>query len=160
MISLWISYHFLFATISCVHPSLWIDVIMIFIYLESYTLERSCISIWYPLLSRPPFRSCFISLVAPWRCVSWVRILYRCILMHSFVVKIIFFSCLSWRGFCHFYWYPSSWKSYPFYIFTTGCHKHRLFIWLVVSLWTHLLLCVVMIGLALCISFIQEDIDA
>ena len=61
---------------------------------------------------------------------------------------------------CHFYWYPSSWQSYPFYIFTIGCHKHRLFIWLVVSLWTHLLLCVGMIGLALCISFIQEYIDA
>ena len=35
-------------TISCVHPSLWIDIIMIFIYLESYTLERSYIFSGYP----------------------------------------------------------------------------------------------------------------
>ena len=35
-------------TISCVHPSLWIDIIMIFIYLESYTLERSYIFNGYP----------------------------------------------------------------------------------------------------------------
>ena len=40
--------------------------------------------------SRPPCLSCIISLVAPWNHFSWVRILYRCILMHSFVVKSVF----------------------------------------------------------------------
>ena len=50
-ISYWYMYDFLLdilflcvVTISGVHPSLWIDIIMILIYLESYTLERSCIS--------------------------------------------------------------------------------------------------------------------
>ena len=160
MTSLWISYYFLFATISSVHSSLWIDIIMIFIYLESYTLERNYISRRYPF-----FHDHLVFLVS---FLWWLRE-SLCLECGSYIVaswctllwwRSFFFSCLSWRGFCHLYWFPSSWQSYPFYIFTTGCHKHRLFIWLVVSLWTHLLLCVRMIGLALCISFIPEYIDA
>ncbi len=53
--SYWYIYDFLLdilflrvVTISCVYPSLWIDIIMIFIYLEPYTLERNYISRWYP----------------------------------------------------------------------------------------------------------------
>ena len=159
MTSLGISYSFLFATILCVHPSLWIDIIMIFIYLESYTLLRSCISIWYPLLSRPPFLFLFYFFGGSVKvCVSSADLI-------SFHLDALFCGedhslLLVLMRLCHFYWYPSSWQSYPFYIFTTGCHKHRLFIWLLVSMWTHLLFCVGMIGLALCISFIQEYIDA
>ena len=53
--SYWYIYDFLLdilflrvVTISCVYPSLWIDIIMIFIDLEPYTLERNYISRWYP----------------------------------------------------------------------------------------------------------------
>lgn len=44
MTSFWISCLFLLVTISCVHPSLWIYIIMIVFYLESFTHERSYIS--------------------------------------------------------------------------------------------------------------------
>ena len=95
--SCWYSYDFLLnilflpcATISCVHPSLWIYTIMIVFYLESYTHERSYISRWYPFFHDHLVFLVFISLVAPWNRLSWVRILYHCILMHSFVVKIVF----------------------------------------------------------------------
>ena len=99
-ISYWYIYDFLldilflpFVNISCVHPSLWIDIILIFIYLESYTLERSYISSWYPLLS---VHRCFPFLFLWWlregfclECRSYL-IASCCILMLSCVVKIIF----------------------------------------------------------------------
>ena len=44
MTSFWISCLFLLVTISCVHPSLWIYIIMIVFYLESWSHERSYIS--------------------------------------------------------------------------------------------------------------------
>ena len=106
--SLWISCSFLFVTISCVYPSLWIDIIMIFIYLESYTLERSYIYSWYPYS--------FMSTFAWWLCEriyleygSYIVAFWCTLLWWRYV-----FSCLSWWGFCHFDWYPSSWQSYHF----------------------------------------------
>ena len=44
MTSFWISSLFLLVTISCVHPSLWIYIIMIVFYLESFTHKTSYIS--------------------------------------------------------------------------------------------------------------------
>ena len=99
---------FPFVTIPCVHPSLWIDIIMIFIYLEYYTLERNYISSWYPFFHvhlvflmlflwwlRESFcLECVSSIIASWCTLVWWR---------------LFSSCLSLRGFCHLNWYPSSW---------------------------------------------------
>jgi len=39
---------FLFVTILCVHVSLWMYIIMIVVYLETYTHEKNYMSYWYP----------------------------------------------------------------------------------------------------------------
>ena len=87
-------------------------------------------------LLRPPCLSYVISLVAQWKFLPWVRVFYRCILMHSCVVKIIF-PMLVFTRLCHLVSLVLMRLSSS--IFTTGCHKHRFFICLLVSLWTHLL---------------------
>ena len=75
-----------------------------FVYLESYTLERSCISRWYPFFHvhlvflmlflwwlRESFcLECVSYLVASWCALVWWR---------------LFSSCLPLRGFCHLNWY-------------------------------------------------------
>ena len=40
---------FLLVTILCVHVSLWMYIIMIVVYLETYTHEKSYMSYWYPI---------------------------------------------------------------------------------------------------------------
>ena len=83
-----------------------------FVYIEPYTLERNYISSWYPFF-HVHLVFLVISLVAPWKLLPWVRVFYRCILMHSCVWWRLFSSCLSLRGFCHLNWYPSSWWASP-----------------------------------------------
>ena len=142
MTSFWISSLFLLVTISCVHPSLWIYIIMIVFYLESFTHERSYISNWYPLFFH--VHRCF-SFFSFW----WLR-------------EKICFECVSY--------FPTSWctlwpwrlfflmlvlmRVLPFQlvsllltrfllpIFTMGCHKRWFLFCLLVSLWTHFLVCV------------------
>lgn len=136
--SYWYIYDFLLdilflrvVTISCVYPSLWIDIIMIFIYLEPYTLERNYISRWYPFFHDHLVFLVFISLVAPWNRLSWVRILFPCILLHSFVVKIVFpHACLD-EAFAMSIGIPPldnaiiNWyhQLVSFSLFAMGCHK-------------------------------------
>ena len=139
MTSLWISCSFLFVTILCVHPSLWIDIIMIVIYLESYTLERTSISSWYPFLSRPPFLSHVISLVAPWKCVPWVRVISRCILMHSCVVKIFLLMLVLTRLFAILIGIPRLDEAFTFYLHH-GLSQAWLLFHFLVSLCIHLVL--------------------
>ena len=69
--------------------------------------------------------------------LSWVHVLYRCILLHSCVVKIFFSSCLSLRGFCHLNWYPSSW--WGFHLLSSPWVVASFVVIFLVSLWTHLL---------------------
>ena len=160
--SLWISCSFLFVTISCVHPSLWIDIIMIVIYLESYTLERSCISSWYPLPSRPPFLSHVISLVAPWKCVPWVRVISRCISMHSCVVKIFLLMLVLTRLFAILIGIPRLDEAFTFYLHH-GLSQAWLLFRFLVSVCILLLVVCVCVGrtcLAPCISFTQDYVDA
>ena len=89
-------------------------------------------------LSRPPCLSYFISLVAPWNRLSWVRILYRCILMHSFVVKIVFpHACLD-EAFAMSIGIPPLDKAIILYL-RHGLSQALLLMCFLVSLWTHLL---------------------
>jgi len=109
--SYWYIYDFLLdilflrvVTISCVYPSLWIDIIMIFIYVEPYTLERNYISRWYPF-----FHDHLVFLVL---FLWWLREII-CLECGSYIVASwctlvwwrLFSSCLSWWGFRHVYWY-------------------------------------------------------
>ena len=110
MTSLWISCSFLCVTISCVHPSLWIDIIMILIYLESYTLERSYISSWHPY----SFTSTFFlgGFVKGFILSAGLISLHRDALFcgeDSFSL-----ACLD-EAF-HFVWYPSSWQAIIIYL--------------------------------------------
>ena len=101
---------FPFVTISCVHPSLWIYITMIVIYLESYTRERSYISSWYPysFMSTVSF-SFYIFGGSVEAFVVWVRVLPLCILVHSCLVKIVVLVLVL--------------TSLLFPIFIMGCHK-------------------------------------
>ena len=122
MTSMWISYSFLFVTISCVHPSLWIYIIMIFIYLESYTLERSYICSWYPYS--------FTSTFTWWLCE---RIYLECgsyILLHLDAIlcgEDYFPHSYLYEDFAILIGIPRIDKAF-FSFFTMGCHKCWLFI--------------------------------
>ena len=103
-----------------------------FVYLDPYTLERNYISRWYPFfhvhlvflmlflwwLRESFFLECVSSIIASWCTLVWWR---------------LFSSCLSLRGLVSLVLMSLSSS-----IFTTGCHKHRFSICLLVSLWTHL----------------------
>ena len=53
-----------------------------------------------------------------------------------------FSSCLSWWGFCHFQLVSLLLTRFLLPIFTMGCHKRWFLFCLLVSLWTHFLVCV------------------
>ena len=136
MTSLWISCSSCCNYFGC--TSFFVDIYHHdFIYLEPYTLERNYISRWYPFFHvhlvflmlflwwlRESFcLGCVSSIVASWCTLVWWR---------------LFSLCLSLRGFCHLL-VSLVLMRLSSSIFTTGCHKHRFFICLLVSLWTHLL---------------------
>ena len=79
-----------------------------FVYLESYTLERSCISSWYPFFH---VHLIFLMLFLWWLCESFCLecVSYIVASWRTLVWWRLFSSCLSLRGFCHLNWYPSSW---------------------------------------------------
>ena len=96
LIDLWLPFWISSVLPSCNHfvcTSFFVDIyiIMIVFYLESWSHERSYISNWYPLFFHVHrYISFFQFLVASWKDLFWVRILFSYILMHSLAVKIIF----------------------------------------------------------------------
>ena len=67
-------------------------------------------------LSRPPCLSYVISLVAPWKLLPWMRVLSRCILMHSCVVKIVFIMLVFTRLFAILIGIPRLDEAFAFYL--------------------------------------------
>ena len=120
---------FPFVTISCVHPSLWIYITMIVIYLESYTRERSYISSWYPysFMSTISF-----SFYLWWLCGS--------ICCMSVCLTSLHLSALMFGEVCC----PRACLDKPIISYLHhGLSQALIFNLLLVSLWTHLLdLCV------------------
>ena len=90
-------------------------------------------------LSRPPCLSCVISLVAPWKLLPWVRVLYRCILMHSCVVKIFFLMLVLTRLFAILIGIPRLDEAFAFYLHHGLSQILVIHFAYLVCLWTHLL---------------------
>ena len=122
MTSFWISCLFLLVIISCVHPSLWIYIIMIVFYIESYTQERSYNSNWYPLFFHVHHWIFFFSL---WwfrericlECRSYILASWCTLWWWIFFLMLILTRVLT-------FWLVSFILTrllFPF--FTMGCHK-------------------------------------
>ena len=137
MTSLWISCSSCCNYFGC--TSFFVDIYHHdFVYIEPYTLERNYISSWYPFFHvHLVFRMLFL-----W----WLR--------ESFCLECVSSIVASWCTLvCGEDYFPHAYLYEAFAIllvslvlmrlsssiFTTGCHKHRFFLCLLVSLWTHLL---------------------
>ena len=93
---LWLLLDIMFFTlvpILCVHVSLWTYNFMIGVYLETYTHENSYILSWY---SKSLVTTFLLLLILWWllkEFALWVLILFSCILLHSYLVKLVALSC-------------------------------------------------------------------
>ena len=117
---------FPFVTISCVHPSLWMYIIMIVIYLESYTREPSYISSWYPYFFHVHH---FILFLYLW----WLRGSICCM---SACLTSLHLSALMFGEDCC----PRACLDKPIISYLHhGLSQALIFNLLLVSLWTHLL---------------------
>ena len=132
---------------SCNHfvcTSFFVDIyiIMIVFYLESWSHERSYISNWYPLFFH--VHRCISFFGFGGNVKGFVLSAYL-IFLHLgalFGREDYFSSCLSWWGFCHFQLVSLLLTRFLLPIFTMGCHKRWFLFCLLVSLWTHFLVCV------------------
>ena len=92
---------FLLVTILCVHVSLWMYIIMIVVYLETYTHEKSYMSYWYPIGSMSILLSLFTYCWLRKEFALWVLAIFSKTYFALIFIKDFRTSCFIWRS-CYF----------------------------------------------------------